>query len=273
MSNIDTRRSFAGVRVGVIATGSVIAAAYFFLLAPILVVVALSFSNEPTLKFPPDGFSLAPYRTLMRNTQFAEGFLTSLWTALSVTALVTVAAVPAALVIARREFRFKKAVEGLFLTPLLVPSVVLGLGLLLVLAPLGLRGSHTGIVVAHFSVAFPYVIRTVLMSLQTSDTSCEQAAAVLGASPITVFRRITLPIIMPGVVTGALMAFIVSFDEAVLSMFIAGTQISTLPVEMFRYMQMRSDPAIAALSVILIGGSMLIIIAIERLMGLRFVLR
>ncbi|WP_198344204.1 ABC transporter permease [Mycobacterium dioxanotrophicus] len=233
----------------------------------------MSFSNEPTLRFPPAGFSLDPYRVLLRNDDFARGLVVSLIVSLIVTALVVAAAVPAALAIERRDFPFKRAIEGFFLMPLLVPTVVLGLGLLLVLAPAGLRGTFTGLVVAHFSIAFPYCVRTVLMSLHTSDISCEEAAAVLGAKPAYVFRRITLPIIMPGVVTGSLMAFIVSFDESVLSMFVSGTAISTLPVEMFQYLEVRADPVIAALSVALIGGSMIIVMLIERLVGLRFVVR
>ncbi|MCI2264351.1 ABC transporter permease [Sediminivirga luteola] len=251
---------------------AMIVAIYLFLLAPIIVVFFISFnsSNRLALAFEPP--SLQWYANLLSNQGFIEGARVSFITA-SITAIVVLLiGVPVSLAVARYRFKFKGAVEALFISPLVVPSVVLGLGLLLVFQPIGLTGTFAGIVIAHTGITIPYIIRTTLMSLTTADVSCEEAAKVLGANSWTTFRRITLPIIFPGLIAGAVMAFIISFDEAVISLFIAGSGRVTLPVEMFRYLQYRSDPEIAALSVVLILISVIIVLVVERAMGLRKVM-
>lgn len=242
---------------------------YLFLLAPIIAVVFISFNDSKSLAIEFGGISFQWYESVIANTELMEGARVSLVTAV-VTALIVLAlGVPVALAIARYEFPGKAAISGFFLSPLLVPGVVLGLGLLLVFQPVGLVGTYPGIVLAHFGVTVPYVIRTTLSSLLTSDMRCEEAARVHGANAFTTFRRVTLPIIAPGILAGGVMAFIISFDEAVISLFVAGSGHTTLPVEMFRYLQYRSDPGLAALSVILIGLSVVIVLIIERAVGLR----
>jgi putative spermidine/putrescine transport system permease protein len=154
-----------------------------------------------------------------------------------------------------------------------VPAIVLGLALLLVLAPLRITGTYAGLIIAHLSITVPYVIRTTSMSLLTLNRSCEEAARTLGASAWTTFRRVTLPLIAPGVLAGGAIAFLISFDEAVISLFVVGPRATTLPVEIFHYVESRTDPQIAALSVVLIAISILFVVIIERVMGLRRVLR
>ncbi|GAA2190427.1 ABC transporter permease [Leucobacter alluvii] len=242
---------------------------YLFLLAPIIAVVIISFNDSKSLAIEFGAPSFEWYQSILENTDLMDGARVSLITAVITAVVVLLLGVPVALAIARYEFPGKAAVSGFFLSPLLVPGVVLGLGLLLVFQPVGLVGTYPGIVLAHFGVTVPYVIRTTLSSLTTSDMRCEEAARVHGANSFTTFRRVTLPIIAPGILAGGVMAFIISFDEAVISLFVAGSGHTTLPVEMFRYLQYRSDPGLAALSAILIALSVVIVLIIERAVGLR----
>ncbi len=242
---------------------------YLFLLAPLLIVVVISFSSNQYISFPPEGFTLKWYELLPTKTQFLTGLQTSLITAGISTVIVLLIGVPAALAINRYEFRGKAVVESFFLSPLLVPSIVIALGLVLLLGPVGLTNTYLSIILGHIGITIPYLMRTTLISLATSDTSCEEAARVLGAPGLTVFRRITLPIIAPGVIAGAVLAFIVSFDETVISLFVAESGKPTLPVQVMRYVENSADAVVAALSVILILFSVLVVIIVERLTGLR----
>jgi putative spermidine/putrescine transport system permease protein len=255
------------------AYGFLVAALYFFLLAPLLIVFVISFSSNQYLSFPPDGFTLKWYQLLPQETTFIDGLQTSLITASISTVIVLFIGVPAALALDRYDFRSKALLSSFFLSPLLVPTIVLALGLVLILGPLGLTNTYVSIILGHIGITIPYVIRTTLMSLNTSDTSCEEAARVLGADGLTVFRRITLPIIAPGVLAGGVIAFIVSFDEAVISLFVAESGRPTLPVQVLRYVENSADGVVAALSVILILFSLVVVVIVERAMGLRKALR
>ena len=250
-----------------------VAVLYLFLLAPLLVVFVISFSSNQYLSFPPEGFTWNWYQILPSKTVFVSGLQTTLITASITTLIVLVTGVPVALALQRYEFRGKAAIAAFFLSPLLVPTIVLALGLVLVLGPLGLTNTYAGIIIGHISVTMPYVIRTTLMSLATSDTSCEAAARVLGANGFVVFRKITLPIIAPGVLGGVVMAFIVSFDELVIALFVAQSGKPTLPVQLMNYVATSADAAVASLSVVLILFSVVIVVVVERLVGLRRALR
>lgn len=269
--------SVAGIRrrrpIGGVVFKVLVAVMYLFLLAPLLVVFVISFSSNQYLSFPPEGFTWNWYEILPSKQMFVSGLQTTLITASITTVIVLITGVPAALSLQRYQFRGKAAISGFFLSPLLVPTIVLALGLVLVLGPIGLTNTYTSIIIGHISVTMPYVIRTTLMSLTTSDTTCESAAKVLGANGFAVFRRITLPIIAPGVIGGAVMAFIVSFDELVISLFVAQSGKPTLPVQLMNYVATSADAAVASLSVILILFSVLVVILVERLVGLRRALR
>ncbi|WP_105566434.1 ABC transporter permease [Microbacterium halophytorum] len=247
----------------------VVVLAYVFLLAPLAIVFVISFSSNQYLSFPPEGFTLDWYKALPEQAQFMDGLRTSLITASITTLIVLAIGVPATLAIDRYEFPGKGAVAGFFLSPLLVPTIVLALGLVLVLGPLGLTNTYASIVIGHIAITVPYVIRTTLTAMQTADTSCEEAARVLGADAFTVFRRVTLPIIRPGVIAGGVMAFIVSFDEAVISLFVAESGAPTLPVYVLRYVENSADAVVAALSVVLILFSVVIVAIVERVVGLK----
>jgi putative spermidine/putrescine transport system permease protein len=246
---------------------------YLFLLAPLLIVFVVSFASNQYLSFPPEGFTLSWYQTLPERSAFVDGAKVSMIVALIVTLIDLCIGVPAALALERYEFKGKAAVQSFFLSPLLIPSIVLALGMVLLFGPIGLTNTYTGIVIGHVAITLPFVIRTTLMSLATTDTSCEAAARILGANSWTVFRRVTFPIIQPGVIAGGVIAFIVSFDEAVISLFVAESGLPTLPVQVLRYVENSADATVAALSVILILLSLVVVVIVERVMGLRKALR
>lgn len=260
-------------RFGRYSWGGLITLLYLFLLAPIIIVVVISFDTQSFLSFPPQGFTLDWYARLADNASFVRGFQVSLVVASCTCLLATVVGVPAALALSRRRFRGRGALTSLFVAPLMVPTVVLGLALLLVLSPLALTGSYPGLVLAHLAITIPYVVRTTSMSLLTTDAACEEAAKILGANSLNVFRRVTFPLIRPGVLAGAVIAFLISFDEAVISLFVVGPSATTLPVEIFRYVQFRTDPQVAALSSVLIAISLVLVVVVERAIGLRRALR
>lgn len=259
--------------VGRIFFRILVTACYVFLMAPLVIIFIMSFNANQYLSWPPESWTLDWYKMLPQQTQFLDGLRTTLITATSSTLLVLICGVPAALALERYDFPGKGALSAFFLSPLLVPTIVLAVGLVLILGPLGFTNTYGSIVMGHFAITFPYIIRTTLMALHTSDTSCEEAAAVLGAGKFTVFRRVTLPIIAPGVIAGGVIAFIVSFDEAVISLFVAESGRPTLPVYVLRYVEQSADAAVAALSVILILFSLLVVIVVERVMGLRQAIR
>jgi putative spermidine/putrescine transport system permease protein len=157
---------------------------------------------------------------------------------------------------------------SLFTAPLLLPSIVLGLAILLVFIRLDLIATYPGLITAHMVVTLPYALRVIATALATIPPAIEDAAATLGAPPLTVFRRVTLPQMLPGILAAASLSFLVSFDELVLSLFVVGPQLSTFPVEMFRYVETRTDPLIAAASVILILSTVAFVLVLERTMGL-----
>ncbi len=174
---------------------------------------------------------------------------------------------PAALALEKGEFRGRDALRGFFLAPLLLPTLIIGLALLLFFTPLKLTATLTGIALGHMTVTVPFVIRMMSTAFSTLPDNVEAAAATLGASPWRVVWRITLPLAAPGVIACSALSFLLSFDETVISLFVSGPRASTLPVEMVRYVEGRTDPMIAALSVLLIAGTLAIVVIVERLVG------
>lgn len=241
---------------------------YLFLLAPILVVLPLSFSNDSYLTFPPESWGVRWYVAMFQHSGLISAFWLSLGIASVVTALSLAVGIPAAYAIGRHEFHGREFALSLFTAPLLLPSIVLGLAILLVFVQARLLGTVTGLIIAHLIVTTPYVIRIVITSLSTLPPAVEEAATMLGASPLTVFRRITLPLMAPGLVASAALSFLLSFDEVVISLFITGPRLTTLPVEIFNYVESQTDPMTAAISVVLVTATLLIIILIERTLGL-----
>jgi putative spermidine/putrescine transport system permease protein len=247
---------------------AIIVALYVFLLAPIAIVVLTSFSNDAYLAFPPAHWGLGGYVTLFRNETFRAGLETSLALGIVVTLLTLAIGTAASFAIARFRFPGSGALLGLFTAPLLLPTIVLGLALLLVFAQLGLLATFTGLVIGHAIVAIPYVVRLMLTAINNVPAPLEEAAATLGANPIRVFWRVTLPLMRPALLAAAALAFLASFDEVTVSLFLVGPRLTTLPIAVFRYVQSHADPQISALSVLLIVLTIAVILLIERSLGL-----
>lgn len=241
---------------------------YIFLLAPVAVVALTSFSNDAYLAFPPAHWGFGGYAALFRNAAFRAGLETSVVLGGAVTLLTLVIGTAAAFAIARFRFPGAGALLGFFTAPLLLPTIVLGLALLLVFAQLGLLATFTGLMIGHSLVAIPYVIRLMLTAINNVSATLEEAAATLGATPLRVFWRVTLPLMRPALLAAGALAFLASFDEVTITLFLVGPRLTTLPIEVFRYVQTHADPQVSALSVMLIALTVGVIVLIERSLGL-----
>ena len=239
-----------------------------FMLAPLLIVCVVAFTPEGYLSLPTRGPSLRWFRAILDYPEFIRAFRDSLWLAALSSTIAIMLAVPAALAIARYRFPGREAITALFMSPLMVPHVVLGIAFLRFFTQLGISGTFVGLVLSHVIVVIPFALRLVLAASYGIDRRIEHAAVSLGAGTATVFRRVTLPLILPGVVSGWLLAAINSFDEVTMTVFIASPETVTLPVRMFLYIQDNIDPLIAAVSACLIAMTAILLFALDRLFGL-----
>lgn len=239
-----------------------------FMLAPLAIVCIVAFTPEGYLSLPTRGPSLRWFKAIFGYPEFLRAFYASLWLAALSSTLAIALAVPAALAIARYRFPGREAITALFMSPLMVPHVVLGIAFLRFFSQIGLSGTFTGLVLSHVIVIVPFALRLVLAASYGIDRRIEHAAISLGADAVTVFRRVTLPLILPGVVSGWLLAAINSFDEVTMTVFIASPATTTLPVRMFLYIQDNIDPLIAAVSACLIALTAGLLLALDRLYGL-----
>ncbi len=237
-----------------------VAAACIFLLLPTLVVVPVSFSNTDFITFPPQGFSLRWYAVFFGQESWRNAMLTSFVVATASAALATVVGTLAALGLNRLSGARAKLVIWLFLLPMVVPSIIVAVALYGAFAPLGLIGNRSGLVVAHTILTLPFVVINVSAILQKLDRRIVNAARSLGAGPVTAFRKVMLPAILPGVLAGAVFAFLTSFDEVVLALFITGPDSITLPVQMWNGIRFEISPAVAAASTILLGVAVLLLL-------------
>jgi len=244
------------------------AAMFLLLLAPLLVVLPMSFSGDAYLAFPPSSWSTRWYGAVFKNARMVDAFFVSVKLGLAVTVLSLLVAVPAAYALVRLRPKGGGWLLALFTAPLLLPTIVLGLGLLIVFASLGWLGSAWGLLLCHLIVTLPYALRMLVTTLSTLPPAVEEAAATLGASPAVVFRRITLPLMAPGIMATSVLSFLVSFDEVVVSLFMTTPKLSTLPVAMFHHVEDRADPMVAALSVLLVALTLLVVLVVDRTIGL-----
>jgi len=239
-----------------------------FLAAPVLIVIPSAFGQEATLAFPPIGFTMKWFGNILAHPELISAFGNSVAIALMATAVSLVVGTMTVLALRRYEFPGREALRMLFLAPLVCPAIVLATAVAMVLSPLGLIRTFTGLVVAHTLVTLPYIVRTVGASLAGLDVALEEAALTLGATPWQRFRTITLPLLSSGLLVGATFSLIISFDEFTLSLFIVGNGMMTLPLEMFNYVEFSIDPTIAAVSTILVLITTAAILLIEKLGGL-----
>jgi putative spermidine/putrescine transport system permease protein len=239
-----------------------------FLMAPVVVVVLVAFTPEGWLKIPTTSFSLRWFRAIGEHPEFLSAARNSFVIALGASLLATIVGTLAALGIVRYRFPGRDVLSSFLLSPLMVPTVVSGVALLYFFSRIGLASTLPGVIVAHVVVTTPYVIRTVSASLAGFDRSLELAAMTLGANRLQTFGRVTLPLILPGVTAGAIFAFIVSFDELTVTLFVTGPKLVTLPIRIYNYITYITDPLVAAVSASLIFLTLAVVFILERLVGL-----
>lgn len=239
-----------------------------FMLAPMVIICLVAFTPENTLTIPTTSFSLRWFHAIFEHPDFVDSFKNSLWLALLSATIATALAVPAGLALDRYEFPGRGALNGLFMSPLIIPHLVLGVAFLRLFALVGATGSFTWLVASHVIVILPYVLRLVLAALAGMDRSAEQAALTLGASSWTSFRRVTAPMILPGITGGWLLAFINSFDELTMSIFVTSPQTVTLPVRMYMYATESIDPMMAAVSALMVALTAAAMLVLDRAFGL-----
>ena len=245
------------------ALGGVAALIVLWLLLPTLVIIPMSFNSEASFNFPPQGFSLRWYENFFTDPSWIRALGSSLQVALITMVVATSIGIMAALGLSKVRFRGKALLESYFLTPLIVPGIVIAIGLYSLFLRFNLLGTLPGFVLAHTVVALPLVILNVTASLQGVDPRLEQASATLGAGRLRTFFSITLPLIMPGVTAGALFAFVTSFDEIILSLFIQSPQLQTLPVKIYNSVTQASDPTVAAVAVVAMFTSVLVMLTAQ----------
>ena len=238
-----------------------------FLLLPILVIIPLSFNQGSMLLYPIQSFSLHWYDTLFHSDDWIRATKNSFIVAPAATAIATILGTLAASGLHRTRFHGKGILMAILISPMIVPLVVTGLGIYLFLSPFGLANSYTGLILAHATLGAPFVVTTVSATLQGFDPNLTRASYSLGANPFWTFTRITLPIIAPGIIAGALFAFTASFDEIVVTLFLAGPTQTTLPRQMFTGLRENISPVIAAVATILILFSTSLLLVLEWLRG------
>ena len=234
-----------------------------FLMLPILVIAPLSFNSDSFLLYPMSGFSFKWYEEFLTSPAWRQAFVNSCIVSPFATILAMALGTPAAVGLSRMEFRGKAILTSILISPMVVPVVIVGVATYLVFAPIGLSGSYIGLILVHAALGVPFVLTTVMATLQGFDFNLVRAAASLGANPLTTFFKITLPLVAPGVISGGLFAFGTSFDEVVVTLFLAGPEQTTLPRQMFSGIRENISPTIAAVATILTVMSTLMLVTLE----------
>jgi putative spermidine/putrescine transport system permease protein len=236
-----------------------------YLVFPVFIVAPVSFSSAKYLQFPPPGWSLQWYENYFARPGWVPATFVSIRVAIITTILATTLGTAASLALVRGRFPGRNAINSFMVSPLVVPGIIVAIGIYFFYAQVRLVGNPLGLALAHTALALPFVVTNVSATLHGFDERLEYAAMNLGANRWQTFRRVTLPIIRPGVFAGALFAFIVSFDELIVALFVSGSGAVTLPRKMWDSLRQEIDPTIAAVSTILITLSIVILLAAELL--------
>jgi putative spermidine/putrescine transport system permease protein len=234
-----------------------------FLVLPILAVVPASFNASSFIKIPPESYSTRWYEALFKDVGWAKAILASTEIAVLATCLSVVLGTVAAIGLERVGWRTRNLLTGLMLAPLIVPVIMTSIALYYVMRPLGLHGSILGLAIGHTLLCLPFVVLNVGVSLARLDPSLMRAAAGLGAKPLYAFRTVTLPAIKPGLAAGAAFAFITSFDEVVISIFLAGVNAKTLPVKLWEQIRVEFTPVAAAGSTVILAVTVLLFLLVQ----------
>lgn len=242
---------------------------FFFLMAPIIVIIPLGFNSIPFFTYPMQGFSLRWYGEIFGDSPISilwqRSIVNSVIVAVCATILATSLGTLAALGLTRANFPFKGLIMGILISPIVVPIVVTAIGMFYFYAQVGLASTLTGIILAHTALGVPFVVITVSATLAGFDHNMLRAGAILGANPIRVFRKVTLPIITPGVASGGLFAFATSWDEVVVVLFLASTEQHTVPRRMWSGIRELLSPTIIAAATLLIIVSIILMLSMEAL--------
>jgi putative spermidine/putrescine transport system permease protein len=258
-----------GESIGRFALRLVVFLTFVFLLGPTAVIVLFSFYPSAYITFPPPGLTVHWYAEAFREQSlFIQPLLTSLQISLIATAISAAVGTLAAFGVVRHRVRFQSFLNAFLVAPLLVPTLIVGFAGMLFLTAIGMLGTYVGLIAGHVVVTLAFIIQSVSVSLATLDTSVEEAATSLGSSPWRVLRRVTLPMIMPGLFSGAVFAWVTSFDELPLTLLLSTPKTLTLPVQLYGYLQQRSDPTFAAVSVLLITISFVLLLVLQKVGGL-----
>jgi putative spermidine/putrescine transport system permease protein len=243
-----------------------------FLIIPILIIFPLSFNAQPYFTFTPEMLALDPagyttkwYGEFFSSSTWQRAVRNSITIAIFSTLISTFLGTLAALGLSRKEFPYKTAIMGMLISPMVVPLIISAAGMFFFYSRLGLQGTHVGVILAHAALASPFVVITVTATLVGFDHSLTRAAASLGSSPTRTFFQITVPLITPGVISGALFAFITSFDEVVVVLFVGSVNQRTIPWAMFSGIREQISPTILAVATILIIFSIILLTMIEML--------
>ena len=253
--------------------GAINALVVLFLLLPIAIVAVFAVNPTPFIQFPPVGVSLRWFEKFFASRDFMQAIQLSLTVAAVVAVLATTLGATAALALARGRLPGVRALTAVFLSPLMLPAILTGLALFQLYVLLDVGRPVWGLVVGHVLIAIPYVLRTTLAVLHNFDRGLEEAARNLGASPARTFVEVTLPLIRPGVLAGAIFAFIVSFDQFPVSLFLVAPGRETLPITLFNYLKYDLDGTIAAASMVSILLSVAVVLVLDRTVGLRTYVR
>jgi putative spermidine/putrescine transport system permease protein len=239
------------------------------LMVPLGAIVATSFTTLSYVTFPPQGFTLRWYGEALGKQEFLRSFVLSLEIALVTAVLATALGAPVAVALVRYRFPGRDLVNAFFLSPLILPTVVIGIALLQFYNQIRIGATAASLVLGHVIVTTPYAIRLIAASLTGLDPSIERAARNLGAPPLRAFRLATLPLIRPGLMAGAMFAFITSFDNVTISIFLATPRMVTLPVRIYNLWDQPMYPWLIAICALIILWTVLVIAVVERLVSVR----
>ncbi len=245
---------------------------FFFLIAPILTIIPLSFNAEDFFTFTPEmlalspeGYSLKHYEDFFTNADWQQALRNSFMIAPAATLLATAFGTLAAIGLTQSHVPFRRAIMAMLISPMIVPLIISAAGMYFFYSRIGLQGTYWGVVLAHAALGTPFVIITVTATLAGFDRSLTRAAANMGANPVTTFFRVQMPLIVPGVVSGALFAFITSFDEVVVVLFLGSAGQKTLPWQMFTGLREQISPTILAVATIMVAISIVLLTVLELL--------
>lgn len=241
-----------------------------FMPAPIIIVIAASFSHDGYIRFPPGALSLRWYAEFLGDARWLHALLVSLALAVAGAVLSTTIAFLAALAVTRQQNAFTRYFEIAVMTPLLFPHAALGVAMLTLLMMFNAYGTFAGLLLVHCIITLPYAYRPVSVSLRKLDKEMQEASMSMGAGNWYTFRHVTLPLVRPGIITALLFSFILSFDEVTVTMFLVGPFITTLPVEIYSFIQESGTPVVAAISSVLVVVTLLLVLILERVVGLEF---